>query len=127
MTLFLLLTQLQVGKFGNHTTDVSVDYATASDGYIYFVYNHPSLGQVPGSGILALNESTGEKVWNYSAPDILIFNQRTPVVNDGKVFVSYTDLNASDASFSAGGVYVLNAIDGTFLWNFKTSSSTSPP
>jgi len=58
-------------------------------------------------GFLALNASTGAKVWAYTANEV----DSAPAVANGVVYVGSFD----------GNIYALNATNGALLWTYKTS------
>ena len=62
-------------------------------------------------GLCCLNESTGELLWQYSASDSI---QYSPLASNGRVFLS-----------AGCSVYCLNAVDGSFIWNFTTDPEES--
>jgi outer membrane protein assembly factor BamB len=61
--------------------------------------------------LCCLNESTGELLWQYSASDSI---QYSPLASNGRVFLS-----------AGCSVYCLNAVDGSFIWNFTTDPEES--
>ena len=117
-----------------------------------FVNSENVNGGVFDGGVVALNASNGEAIWTYpidsSVTSPIIANDTVYVVSgDGSVYAFNTADGALNWHYVAGtglgspflinsylymgssfGVYCLNAINGSMIWNFATSdfASSSP-
>jgi outer membrane protein assembly factor BamB len=99
------------------TFDIGGSIATVADGVLY---GHESIDDGSG-GLLALDTTTGERLWRYGETGgFSMFTN--PVVDDG-VFAGFGD----DAIGSGSGeVYALNR-DGSERWVTETGSVYRPP
>jgi outer membrane protein assembly factor BamB len=114
----------------NQTINSVVHYATVSDGRVFvnFFNEKYSDGLFYAQGLCAFDALTGKRLWNYPTGDSLNkVPNAPPIIFDNKVYVSYNNYSKTDPDYRAGGVYALDALNGTSLWNYKTSSSVATP
>ena len=65
-----------------------------------------------GGSVYALNASTGEQIWKFSADDRI---WATPTIANGIIYIGSVSVN--------GTVYALNATTGAQIWKFSTGES----
>ncbi|MCW4010886.1 MAG: PQQ-binding-like beta-propeller repeat protein [Candidatus Bathyarchaeota archaeon] len=85
-----------------------------SDGYLYAISNYHLAGKSWTNGVYAINASTGENIWAYTATDTF-FDSSTAM--NGYAYFRYHQTNSQGVSFS-GGIIAFDSSNGTILWDF---------
>jgi len=83
------------------------------------------------SGIYAFNAYTGEELWNYTTSgqfgSLLAANHNLYVSSNFVNTTNYLDAEKSGGYIYEGGVFALDGLNGTLLWNYPINSSVNIP
>jgi len=91
-------------------TEMCANQITLLDGVIYVPF-------INGE-IFAIDNQTGKLFWKSrlgNITDQIILKNQTPVINDGKLFITTQNPN--------NNIYALDIKDGSLVWNYKLDSS----
>jgi|GEM_PF-3008091 len=105
----------------------SIGSLTVSNGVLYTGgdnYAYVSIGSKDSGIMTALNASTGQVLWSYTAPGQTSFNYNNPIVRNGVVYEVSAFLSDLDSSWH-GTVIALDASNGEELWNYTAPSDFS--
>jgi len=97
---------------------------TVSNGVVYAGYGQG--GSPNGGALIAINCTTGCKIWNYSVPSYVL---TIPAVENGIVYAGMFGFEESPGENKNYEVFALNSSTGALLWTFhdETARFTSSP
>jgi len=113
------------------TINSRANSVAVSENFVFVSFHNENYteGLFYGEGICALDASTGRLIWNIPSNDYLNRVQGTPpIIQSNKVYLSYNNYTKADSNkVTGGGVYALDTLNGSLLWNFRISTPVSLP